>query len=172
MYILIYRIGAILICHLATRRRMQKEFRSTNSITILRHHRHHCFSARDYLYEKMSTRLSLPFYCCPVFIAIVNGTCFWIDGTEALNWFTCYDLNNQCVAIVKLAQPLINLLTAFAHIISRQVFKACTMADNLFGEIRAQILGGKIQPAWPWHHVCEFYVVYDLQSLVLLLSKS
>lgn len=72
---------------------MQKEFQSTNSIAILHHHHHHCFSARDYLYEIMSTRLSLPFYCCPVFIAIVNSTCFWIDGTEASNRFTCNNLS-------------------------------------------------------------------------------
>lgn len=48
----------------------------------------------------MSTRLiSLPFYNCLIIIfvlltAIVNGTCFWIDGTEAKNRFTCYDLNS------------------------------------------------------------------------------
>lgn len=48
----------------------------------------------------MSTRLiSLPFYCwliigCLLLTAIVNGTCFWIDGTEAKNRFSCYDLNS------------------------------------------------------------------------------
>lgn len=42
----------------------------------------------------MSTRLIVPFYVCLVFIAIVSGTCFWIDGTVAPDRFTCYDLNS------------------------------------------------------------------------------
>lgn len=47
--------------------------------------------------------ISLPFYCCLeiTFVllllnaTIVNGgKCFWIDGTEVKNRFTCYDLNS------------------------------------------------------------------------------
>lgn len=42
----------------------------------------------------MSTKLTHPSYVCLVFIAIVSGTCFWIDGTLAPDRFTCYDLNS------------------------------------------------------------------------------
>ena len=81
-------------------------------------------------------------------------------------------LTYQYVAIRHLLQTLINVLVAFAYITSRQLFKEYTITNSFFKEICAQILGDRIQQARPWHHVCKFYVVYQLQSHVLTLSKN
>lgn len=103
----------------------------------------------------------------------------------ALPATTSIPLGHQCVAIVQLAQPLLIVLAAFAYIsliiTTQQVIleDQQKMASSLFGEIHAQILGGRIQPAWPWHHVCKFlcccffsFSFYTcFQSLVLTTFK-
>lgn len=41
----------------------------------------------------MTIKRFLSIYLCSVFIAITSGVCYFIDGTEAENRFTCSDLN-------------------------------------------------------------------------------
>ncbi len=69
---------------------------------------------------------------------------------------TLIALAHPCVAIVRPASSSIHVLAVFVHIDTRQVLKVRTIKDGLFGEIRAQMLRGGIQPAWLWHHVCCF----------------
>lgn len=128
----------------------------------------------------MSARLiSNSFYCYllikfVLIIAIVNGTCFWIDGTEAKNRFTCWDLNS-----VGASMCCDRDVAAFDKCIGG------ICAYNFSSGVAGLYDGGQsfwrdscTDPRWQ-DPAClamapcmQIHVVYYLQSLVLPLSKS
>lgn len=70
---------------------------------------------------------------------------------------TLTQLARLCVAIKHPAHSSIHVLKVVSvHTRTRQVFKAGTTMDCLFGEMRAQILHGEIQPVCMQHHVRIF----------------